>query len=117
MERKIIQISDIHFGDITFSTNLKNNALKQIEDENPDLIIVSGDLTSNAYSHEYEDAANFINELKAISNVHVIPGNHDARNVGLIHYKRLIGERKFTQIDENGGFAIIGLDSSQPRHK
>jgi len=114
MERKIIQISDLHFCDITFSTNLKNNALKQIEDENPDLIIVSGDLTSNAYSHEYEDAANFINELKAISNVHVIPGNHDARNVGLIHFERLIGERKFTQIDENGGFAIIGLDSSQP---
>ena len=46
--------------------------------------------------------------------MHVIPGNHDARNVGLIHYERLIGERKFTQIDENGGFAIIGLDSSQP---
>ena len=36
MERKIIQLSDIHFGDLTFSTSLKINALKQIEDENPD---------------------------------------------------------------------------------
>ena len=46
MERKIIQLSDIHFGDVTFSTSLKDNALKQIEDENPDLIIVCGDLTT-----------------------------------------------------------------------
>ncbi len=114
MERKIIQLSDIHFGDVTFSTNLKDNALKQIEDENPDLIIVSGDLTTDGYSHQYEDAANFINKLKTITDVHVIPGNHDARNVGLIHFNRLIGERKFTEIDKNGGFAIIGLDSSQP---
>jgi len=114
MERKIIQLSDIHFGDLTFSTSLKDNALKQIEDENPDLIIVCGDLTTDGYSHQYEDAANFINELKTVTNVHVIPGNHDARNVGLIHFKRLIGERNFTQIDKNGGFAIVGLDSSQP---
>jgi len=64
MERKIIQLSDIHFGDVTFSTSLKDNALKQIEDENPDLIIVSGDLTNDGYSHQCEDAANFINELK-----------------------------------------------------
>jgi len=114
MERKIIQISDIHFGEKTFSHDLKGNALKQIEEENPDLIIVSGDLTTNGYAHEYEDASTFLDELKGITNIHVVPGNHDARNVCLVHFEKLIGERKSIHIDKNGGFAIAGLDSSEP---
>ena len=42
MEKKIAQISDIHFGEKNFSQHLKNNLLNQLKEENPDLIIVSG---------------------------------------------------------------------------
>lgn len=114
MEKKIAQISDIHFGEKNFSNDLKNNLIKQLEDENPDLIIAAGDLTTQGYAHEYEDASRFVDELKAITQTHIIPGNHDARNVGMIHFKNLIGERKFVHLDKAGGFAIIGLDSSEP---
>ena len=88
MQKKIIQISDIHFGEKTFSQDLKNNFLKQLADENPDLIIVSGDLTTEGYPHEYNDASTFLDELKSITKTHVIPGTHDARNVGLIHFEK-----------------------------
>lgn len=114
MEKKIAQISDIHFGEKNFSNVLKNNLLSQLEDENPDLIIAAGDMTTQGYAHEYEDASIFIDELKAITQTHIIPGNHDARNVGLLHFEKLIGERKFVHLDKIGGFAIIGLDSSEP---
>lgn len=114
MQKKIIQISDIHFGEKTFSQDLKHNLLKQITDENPDLIVVSGDLTTEGYVHEYEDAATFVGELRDITEAHIIPGNHDARNVGLMHFEKLIGERKFLHMDKKGGFAILGLDSSEP---
>lgn len=114
MERKIIQISDVHFGEKTFSQDLKYNVIKQLESENPDLIVVSGDLTTQGYRHEYEDALTFLDELKAITSTYTIPGNHDARNVGLIHFEKLIGHRKFVHTDKSGGFAIIGLDSSEP---
>ena len=114
VQKKIIQVSDIHFGEKTFSLELKNNLLSQVTNENPDLIILSGDLTTEGYLHEYDDAAEFIDELKSISEVHVVPGNHDARNVGLIHFEKQIGERKFIHIDKSGGFAIAGLDSSEP---
>ncbi len=114
MVKKIAQISDIHFGEKNFSNDLKNNLLSQLEDENPDLIIAAGDMTTEGYAHEYEDASVFIDELRAITQTHVIPGNHDARNVGLIHFEKLIGERKFVHLDKAGGFAIIGLDSSEP---
>jgi len=112
--KKIIQVSDIHFGERTFSSELKNNLLKQISNENPDLIVISGDLTTQGYVNEYNDAAIFLDELKSITETHVIPGNHDARNVGLLHFEKQIGKRKFLHMDKDGGFAIVGLDSSEP---
>jgi len=114
MEKKISQISDIHFGEKNFSHDLKNKLINQLENENPDLIIVSGDLTTKGYVHEYKDASAFLDELKTITNTYIIPGNHDARNVGLLHFERLIGNRKFVHVDKSGGFAIAGLDSSEP---
>lgn len=114
MEKKIAQISDIHFGEKNFSLQLKDNLLNQLEDENPDLIIVSGDLTTEGYVNEYEQAAEFVDQLRSITSTYTVPGNHDARNVGLIHFERLIGHRKFIHVDKTGGFAIVGLDSSEP---
>jgi 3',5'-cyclic AMP phosphodiesterase CpdA len=114
MEKKIAQISDIHFGEKNFSQQLKDNLLNQLEEENPDLIIVSGDLTTEGYVHEYEQAGEFVEQLRSITSTYTIPGNHDARNVGLMHFERLIGHRKFIHVDKSGGFAIVGLDSSEP---
>jgi len=113
MERKIIQISDVHFGALTFSNNLKNDLISKIEEENPDFIIFAGDVTDHGYANEYKDAAEFIDKLESTAETHVIPGNHDARNVGIIHFERLIGDRKFVRVDKKAEFAIIGLDSSQ----
>ncbi|MEL7671038.1 metallophosphoesterase [Methanobacterium sp.] len=42
MEKKIIQISDVHFGALTFSKELKSSLILQIQYENPDFIIFAG---------------------------------------------------------------------------
>jgi 3',5'-cyclic-AMP phosphodiesterase len=42
----------------------------------------------------------------------VIPGNHDARNVGYIHFERLFGERQ--SIIELDDVILVGVDSSEP---
>lgn len=114
MESKIIQMSDLHFGEYKFSQQLKKNLLTQIREENPDLIIVSGDLTAQGYVDEYINASEFLDELKSITTTHIVPGNHDACNVGLMQFNRFIGERKFIKKDKINGFIIIGLDSSIP---
>lgn len=49
MEKKIIQISDVHFGALTFSEELKSNLISQIQHENPDFIIFAGDATFNRH--------------------------------------------------------------------
>jgi len=114
MEKKIIQISDLHFGEFKFSEKLKNNLKDQIKYENPDLIIIAGDITSMGYIEEYNDARYFISELMDITETFVVPGNHDACNVGLIHFRKLIGDRKFIERDKDNDMIIIGLDSSEP---
>jgi Icc protein len=114
MEKKIIQISDLHFGEFKFSETLKNNLKFQIEYENPDLIVIAGDITSLGYLEEYNMARDFITELNDIAETYVVPGNHDACNVGLLHFRKLIGDRKFIGIDKSDDIFIIGLDSSEP---
>lgn len=114
MEKKILHMSDLHFEEYKFSEELKNNLLEQVSDENPDLIIISGDITSQGYVEEYVKAKEFINELKSTAEVYVVPGNHDACNVGLQQFKRLIGERRFLHNDISNRLVIIGLDSSEP---
>jgi len=42
----------------------------------------------------------------------VIPGNHDARNVGYVHFERLFGERQsLIDLDD---VILVGVDSSEP---
>ncbi|AXV40653.1 metallophosphoesterase [Methanobacterium sp. BAmetb5] len=113
MAKKIIQLSDVHFGDITFSHQLKSNLLNQLEDANPDLLIFAGDITASGFQHEYEESLEFVDELKSLTKTHWVPGNHDARNVGLVHFQNMISPRKFVHTDKNSNFTIIGLDSAE----
>ena len=42
----------------------------------------------------------------------VIPGNHDSRNVGYVHFEELFGERN--SVLRVGGRTIVAVDSSEP---
>jgi 3',5'-cyclic-AMP phosphodiesterase len=114
MEKNIIHISDVHFGDPTHSDDLLRNLKSQIEEANPDVIILSGDLTYSGFINEYTEARNFIEDLRSTAETHVVPGNHDARNVGLEHFRNLIGDTNFVKVDRSCKLAVFGLNSSRP---
>lgn len=114
MMKKILHMSDLHFGEYKFQEELKDNLLEQVTQENPDMIIISGDITSQGYVEEYVLAKEFIDELKSTTDTYVVPGNHDACNVGIRQFKRLIGKRRFLHNDLRNRIVIIGLDSSEP---
>ena len=42
----------------------------------------------------------------------VIPGNHDSRNVGYVHFEELFGERRAEL--HLGGVSIVAVDSTEP---
>jgi 3',5'-cyclic-AMP phosphodiesterase len=107
----ICQISDIHCGSPYFIPDLLERSILEINDLAPAAVVVSGDLTNAGYRQEFETAAEYVQRFRC-ENVMIIPGNHDSRNVGYIHFERLFGER-YSCIDFEDA-VMVGVDSSEP---
>jgi 3',5'-cyclic-AMP phosphodiesterase len=107
----ICQISDIHCGSAYFIPDLLERSILEINDYEPTAVVVSGDLTDAGYRQEFEQAAEYV-ERFSCKNLMVIPGNHDSRNVGYIHFERLFGERY--SVIEFEEAIMVGVDSSEP---
>jgi 3',5'-cyclic-AMP phosphodiesterase len=119
---RIAQISDIHCGELTFDEDAMRSIVERINRMEPDVVVVVGDLTAAGYEWEFEQAAEWLGQIEAPKVV--IPGNHDSRNVGYIHFQRLFGERfsRFQQAFDAPraeriratGFTVVAVDSSDP---
>jgi 3',5'-cyclic-AMP phosphodiesterase len=107
----ICQISDIHCGSPHFIPDLLERSILEINDLEPAAVVVSGDLTNAGYRQEFEIAAEYVRRFDC-PNVMVIPGNHDSRNVGYVHFERLFGER-YSCIEYDDA-VMVGIDSSEP---
>lgn len=117
----IAQVSDIHFGERRHDRDLVSKCLSLLEQANPDLILVAGDLTAEGYPEEYTKAKEFLGKLPAPW--FCIPGNHDERNVGWRTYERLLGERWHRHDVDFGvpssarscsNLRLVACDSSEP---
>jgi 3',5'-cyclic-AMP phosphodiesterase len=107
----ICQISDIHCGNSRFIPELLDRTIIEINRMNPTAVVVAGDLTDAGYREEFEQAAEYIARIEC-ENVMVIPGNHDSRNVGYVHFERLFGERH--SVIDLDDVILVGVDSSEP---
>jgi 3',5'-cyclic-AMP phosphodiesterase len=122
MPLRIAQVSDVHCGEPSFDAELMRSIIDRINLMNPDLVAVVGDLTAAGYEWEFEEAVRWL-ELIEPPKI-VIPGNHDSRNVGYVHFRRLLGERyhSYRQAFDPQraerivatGFSVAAVDSSQP---
>jgi predicted MPP superfamily phosphohydrolase len=72
---RIVQISDIHTGSF-FSKSRMEEAVREIENLKPDLVIFSGDLVNNR-SDECEPYVEILARIKAPMGVYSTLGNHD----------------------------------------
>jgi len=108
----IAHISDLHVGSLSFHEELLNKAINEINDLQPDVTIVTGDITENGYYMEFERAAWYLDNVE--TPMLVVPGNHDARHVGDQCFGELIKNRFGTLNLEKKGIKVIGLDSSEP---
>ena len=106
----IAHISDPHVGSPYFVPNLMNRVIVELNELKPDVVVVSGDLTNEGYRQEYKNWVAYRDRLE--SPVYTVPGNHDARNVGYLHFEELIGTRHWTA--DIRGVRIVGADSSEP---
>jgi 3',5'-cyclic AMP phosphodiesterase CpdA len=108
---RIVQLSDLHCGQQFFLPQHLERAIAEVNEMEPDVVVISGDLTSNGFKDEYALARDYLNRIECRSMV-VIPGNHDSRNVGYVHFEELFGERN--SVLNVGRATIVAVDSSEP---
>jgi Icc protein len=108
---RIAHISDLHCGSQHFVPNLMERAIMEINELEPDVVVCSGDLTAFGYRQEYAEAKQYLERLVCATLV-VVPGNHDSRNVGYLHFEEQFGERD-TVVHQNG-VSVVAIDSSEP---
>ena len=107
----IAQISDLHCGSPHFVPTLLERAIAEVNDLEPDVVVVSGDLTNEGFVQEFETAKEYIDRL-ACERTIVVPGNHDSRNVGYEHFEELFGRRS-AELHQDG-VSIVAIDSTEP---
>ena len=107
----IVQISDLHCGGQYFLPNLLERAITEVNDIAPDIVVCSGDLTTFGFKEEYAQAKSYLDRLSCASVV-VIPGNHDSRNVGYVHFEQLFGDRN--SVTHVEGVTVVAVDSTEP---
>lgn len=107
----IAHISDIHAGSQYFVPNLMDRAVIELNELKPNVVVVTGDLTNEGFKQEYMLAKSYLDKIQC-EDLLMIPGNHDARNVGYVHFEELFGSRQV--VYHRDGISIVGVDSSEP---
>lgn len=117
MTTRLIHLSDLHFG--RDRPELMRPLITAINDQKPDLIAISGDLTQRARASQFRAARAFIDHLEAP--VIAVPGNHDLP----VHrpFRRFVtpfaGYRKHISDDLSPALmtpdvAVIGINTMTP---
>src|SRR5438309_232139 len=111
----IAQLSDVHVGGTRYHEELLRAAIGEINAAEPDIVVVAGDLTDDGYPDQYPEAKE---QLAAIDCEHLVlvPGNHDARNVGYVLFEDTFDTRdKRLRLQCDGlDVALVAVDTSKP---
>lgn len=120
----IAQISDIHCGSPFYDPALLEAAVHEILDLQPDIVVVAGDLTQEGYAPEFEMARDALRPLQEQLTTLIVPGNHDSKNVGYVHFEDHFGKGaglgksdRTEYLSRSGSPAkvtFVGVDSSKP---
>lgn len=112
----VAQLSDLHCGSPYFDPGLLETAVNETIALDPDLVVIGGDLTAEGYAGEFRLAQGYLEPLfQAGFTMLVIPGNHDSKNVGYLHFRDTFG---VGDVAEKGdrviSLTVPGLDGDAP---
>ena len=116
---RLIHLSDLHFG--AHDETLVEAVEARIDEEKPDLVVVSGDFTQRARAEQFEEACKFLERLReAGHDVLGVPGNHDVPLYDvmrrffspLTRYKRYIDDT-LCPMHELPGVTVLGINTAR----
>ena len=114
--RRVAHLSDLHFGRV--DRQVLEPLRRRLFELEPDLVVVSGDLTQRARAGQFREARAFLDSLPKPQLV--VPGNHDIPLYSVLQrfLAPLDGYRRFISRDIEPRFvdeeiAVIGLNSAR----
>jgi putative phosphoesterase len=108
---KIAHVSDLHLTSMNFVKEWGENVIEILDQEDPDIVVITGDFTTEAFLHEWDIAKEYVDRIDA-KNLIMVPGNHDARNEGYKIFEEMF-ETRFPCYEDDM-LVILGLDSTVP---
>jgi 3',5'-cyclic AMP phosphodiesterase CpdA len=106
---RIVHASDLHFGP-QFQRDVFDLAVDEINSLDPDLLVITGDLSEDGLISQLRDARDGLRRFRAKDLV-ILSGNHDYRSTGYLPFKRFFG---FKRVLEGDGFALFSLSTARP---
>lgn len=118
----LLQVSDTHFG--TERADVVEDLVALCESRQPDVLVLSGDITQRARSGQFEAAARFWERMPAPARL-AIPGNHDIALFNVfsrILYPYRLQRRWFGDdlepVVDTPAWLVLGVNTTRPhRHK
>ncbi|MEA3035613.1 MAG: hypothetical protein QOH04_1378 [Sphingomonadales bacterium] len=119
MPARIAQLSDMHFG--AHDPRIVAGSEAWLAEQQPDLVILSGDFTQRARPEQFREAAAWLERLRAAGHrILAVPGNHDvplydlSRRFGapLRRYKRYISHDLCPWFEDDH-VAVLGINTAR----
>jgi len=116
---RLIHLSDLHFG--AHDPRLVEAVEQRINEEAPDLVVVSGDFTQRARTEQFREACEFLERLRAAGHAVLgVPGNHDVPLYDVLRrflspltrYRRFIDD-DLCPFHELPGVAVLGINTAR----
>lgn len=119
--KKIVHISDVHLK-ASLNTGFIKSMLGKVEAQDPDLIVVTGDLIhANVDNLEDTLLLEVCESLNAIADTYIVTGNHDIGNPAFDEFTTIVNETgvnllvddaqivRFDKDDKEAALTIMGL--------
>ncbi|MXX20451.1 MAG: metallophosphoesterase [Cenarchaeum sp. SB0665_bin_23] len=102
----MVQISDLHVGSQFLDAKF-HQLVDEVNKVQPDVVVVTGDLTNQGIVGEYEKCS------KLLSTIHTkrliaVSGNHDYRNTGYLLFRKYFPSNNINELGDNVILATIG---------
>jgi 3',5'-cyclic AMP phosphodiesterase CpdA len=116
---RLIHLSDLHFG--AHEPVLVEAVERRLDEEAPDLVVISGDFTQRAKTEQFQEACRFLGRVRdAGHEVLAVPGNHDVPLYDVLRrflsplarYKRYIDDSLCPFI-EIPGASVLGINTAR----
>jgi 3',5'-cyclic AMP phosphodiesterase CpdA len=119
MAARIAHLSDVHFG--ANDPKIVSATTAWLQEQRPDLVIISGDFTQRARVEQFREAAAWLNRLRADGHsILAVPGNHDIPLYDVVRRfaSPLRRYKKYISADlcpwfENESVAVLGINTAR----